>query len=128
MPRQALHASVEYAPEKGALFAHEENPMTFKFRPFAIVALPAALTLLAAAAPSPAHALFDNRPERAVCFNSPGDYGIGRLCDFDTIAQCQQTQQGINGSCEVNPWYQAPYDPYAPAAPVRYPNRGYRSY
>ena len=98
--------------------------MKLKFPPLLVAALPALLTLLAVAASSPAHALFDNRPERAVCLNSPGDYGIGRLCDFDTIAQCQQTQQGINGSCEINPWFQPPYDPHNPAARARsYPNR-----
>lgn len=102
--------------------------MKLKFFSFPAAASLAALTLVVLAAPSPAHALFDNRPERAVCFNSPGDYGIGRLCDFDTIAQCQQTQQGINGSCEINPWYQPPYDPYASAPARSYPNRSYRRY
>ena len=103
--------------------------MKLRFPPFLVAAFSAALTTFAVAALSSAHALFDNRSERAVCFNSPGDYGIGRLCDFDTIAQCQQTQQGINGSCEINPWFQPSYDPYAPAAPARsYPNRSYRGY
>ncbi|MBN8982830.1 MAG: DUF3551 domain-containing protein [Rhizobiales bacterium] len=102
--------------------------MKLKFAPLS-AAMFGAVALFTAVAVSPAHALFDNRPQRAVCFNSPGDYGIGRLCDFDTIAQCQQTQQGINGSCEINPWYQPPYDPYAQAAPVRrYPGGSYRSY
>lgn len=103
--------------------------MTLRLAPLPVLATLSALTLLSLVAPQPAHALFDNRPERAVCFNSPGDYGIGRLCDYDTIAQCQQTQQGINGSCEINPWYQAPYDVYAPAAPApAYPSRRYRNY
>lgn len=102
--------------------------MKLKFSPLIAAAMPIALVALAVAVPSPAHALFDNRPERAVCFNSPGDYGIGRLCDFDTIAQCQQTQQGINGSCEINPWFQPQYDPYAAARPRPYPNRPYRGY
>ncbi|MBI3701253.1 MAG: DUF3551 domain-containing protein [Afipia sp.] len=89
----------------------------------------AMLAISAVVMSSPAQAFQSGRSERAVCFNSPGDYGIGRICDFDTIAQCQQTQQGINGSCEVNPWYEAPYDPYEPSAPARpYQGRPYRSY
>lgn len=105
-----------------------ENPMKLNFPPPLAAAFAAALTGFAVAAPSPAHALFDNRPERAVCFNSPGDYGIGRLCDFDTIEQCLRTQQGITGSCEINPWFQPPSDPYASARSRPYPNRPYRTY
>jgi hypothetical protein len=97
--------------------------MKVKFPPF-LAALLSVVALLAIAAP--AQAFQSGRSERAVCFNSPGDYGIGRICDFDTIDQCRQTQSGINGSCEVNPWYQAPYDPYQPPAPAR--ARVYRGY
>ncbi len=72
----------------------------------AVPAVAFAALAVAAMNSVPAHAqLFDNRPQRAYCFNSAGDYGVGKICDFDTYAQCLATQQGVNGSCERNPWY-----------------------
>lgn len=82
----------------------------------AIIAASAALAVAVFTIPSPAEA-WQSGVDRPVCFNSPGDYGIGRLCNFETIAQCQQTASGINGYCEINPWFA-----YG-AAPAQYPVR-----
>jgi hypothetical protein len=95
--------------------------MKTQLSPFLVVALSGAalaltLGLLTLAMPTPAQAFQTGRSERAFCFNSPGDYGIGRICDFDTYAQCLATQSGINGTCERNPWYA-----YGEDEPPRYP-------
>ena len=94
-----------------------ENPEMFKLPPlFAAVLTAAMLALLTIMMPAPADAFQTGRSERAFCFNSPGDYGIGRICDFDTYAQCLATQSGIVGNCERNPWYA-----YGEDEPPRYP-------
>ena len=80
----------------------------------------AAFAALAAASvmtSSPAQAFETGGRDRAFCFNSPGDFGIGKICSFDTYQQCMATAQGITGTCERNPWYA--YDDAPPQYPVR---------
>lgn len=88
----------------------------------AIVAASAALAAAVLTIPSSAQA-WQSGADRPVCFNSPGDYGIGRLCNFETIAQCQATARGINGACEINPWFA--YSDAPPQYPVRRRARAY---
>lgn len=88
----------------------------------AAVTAACAMLGVAAFAPTPAQAFQTGLSDRAYCFNSPGDYGIGRICNFDTYAQCAATARGINGYCEVNPWYaygNAPPQPYQPRRRAR---------
>ena len=81
--------------------------MKTQLSPFLVAALSAiTLALLTAALPAPAQAWQSGRAEGPYCLESSGNRtGIGRLCDFYSLAQCQATAQGIIGTCAANPWY-----------------------
>ena len=80
--------------------------MKTQFPPFLVATLAAAtLALLTVALPAPAQAWQSGRAEGPYCLESYGRIGIGRICDFYSLAQCQATAQGIIGTCVANPWY-----------------------
>lgn len=57
-----------------------------------------------AAAISPASASEVGGSERPYCFESAGQAGPGRKCDFVSLPQCKVTMSGIAGTCYANPW------------------------
>ncbi len=61
----------------------------------AVVALAMSLTSIA-----PARADAD----APYCLENFGSSGSGKRCDYFTLAQCQATARGLNGSCVTNPW------------------------
>jgi len=66
------------------------------FTVMAVVALAISLTSIA---PSRADA------DAPYCLENSGSSGSGKRCDYFTLAQCQATARGLNGSCVPNPWY-----------------------
>ena len=56
-----------------------------------------------AAALSPASASEVSGSGQPYCFESAGQAGPGRKCDFVSLPQCKATMSGIAGSCYVNP-------------------------
>ncbi len=81
--------------------------MKTQLSPFLVAAMSVAtLALLTVALPAPAQAWQTGRAEGPYCLESSGNRtGIGRICDFYSLAQCQATAQGILGTCAANPWY-----------------------
>jgi hypothetical protein len=83
-----------------------ENLMKTQLSSFFVAALSAAaLALVMLALPEPAQAWQTGRAEGPYCLESNGRIGIGRICDFYSLAQCQATARGIIGTCAANPWY-----------------------